>query len=90
MEALKLSKTIKQDGKLVLTGLPFHRGENVEMIILYSETNKTRRMPKAGDLLKSGLVGVWKNRKDIKDSSTFSRKLRNQIQNRMKQGPYPL
>jgi hypothetical protein len=34
------------------------------------------------DLLKSGLVGMWSNRKDIGDSVTFARKLRTQAQSR--------
>lgn len=39
--------------------------------------------PLAGkDLLKSKLVGMWANRKDIGDSVEFARKLRNQAQSR--------
>ena len=34
------------------------------------------------DLLNSGLVGIWANRKDIKDSTEYARKLREQAQTR--------
>ena len=34
------------------------------------------------DLLNSGVVGIWANRKDIKDSTEFARKLREQAQTR--------
>lgn len=34
------------------------------------------------DLLKSGLVGMWADRKDIEDSVTYARKLRAQAQTR--------
>ena len=34
------------------------------------------------DLLNSRLVGIWAKRKDIGDSITFARKLRNQAQSR--------
>jgi len=36
----------------------------------------------ARDLLRSGLVGVWKDRLDIQDSHSFARKLREQAQQR--------
>jgi hypothetical protein len=34
------------------------------------------------DLLNSGVVGIWANRKDIKDSTEYARKLREQAQTR--------
>ena len=34
----------------------------------------------ARQLLDSGLIGVWENRTDIKDSLTYSRQLREQSQ----------
>ena len=36
------------------------------------------------DLLKSGLVGMWADRKDIGDSVSYARKLRAQAQTRRK------
>lgn len=34
MNAHKLAATFTEDGKLVLTGLPFHAGDKVEIIVL--------------------------------------------------------
>lgn len=34
------------------------------------------------DLLNSGVVGIWANRKDIKDSTEYARKLREKAQTR--------
>jgi hypothetical protein len=34
------------------------------------------------DLLNSGVVGIWANRKDIKDSAEYARELRAQAQTR--------
>ena len=34
----------------------------------------------ARQLLNSGLIGVWENRNDIKDSLTYARQLRDQSQ----------
>jgi hypothetical protein len=39
------------------------------------ESNKTFT---ARQLLNSGLIGVWENRTDIKDSLTYARQLRDQ------------
>ncbi|MEK7398967.1 MAG: hypothetical protein AAB116_18690 [Candidatus Poribacteria bacterium] len=36
----------------------------------------------AKDLLDSGLAGIWKDRDDIKDSTAYTRQLREQAQNR--------
>jgi hypothetical protein len=36
MNAHKLAATFAEDGKLLLTGLPFHAGSTVEVIILES------------------------------------------------------
>jgi hypothetical protein len=36
----------------------------------------------AKDLLESGLVGMWKDRDDIKDSAAYARELREQAQRR--------
>jgi hypothetical protein len=49
--------------------------------LLDIEKSSPRRMT-ARDLLSSGLVGIWKNRKDIGDSRTFARKLRERAQRR--------
>ncbi len=44
-------------------------------------TEHTRQMT-ARDLLESGLVGLWKDRKDIGDSLQFARKLRYEAEHR--------
>jgi hypothetical protein len=41
-----------------------------------------RRQLTARDLLQSGLVGLWADREDIKDSLTFARNLRRQAEHR--------
>jgi hypothetical protein len=48
-----------------------------------TEENKEHRTTMTlGDLLKSGIVGMWKDRGDIKDSSEFARKLRKKAETR--------
>lgn len=45
-----------------------------------------RRTLSAGDLLQSGLVGMWAERDDIGDSREFARRLREQAQERRQDG----
>jgi hypothetical protein len=84
VEAMRIEKTLEKDGEIVLKGLPSYRkGEKVELIVLSgpSEEQEPRGMT-AADLLKSGLVGIWKDREDIGDSSEFARKLRARVEKR--------
>ncbi|MEI6427605.1 MAG: hypothetical protein WCO45_04325 [Pseudanabaena sp. ELA607] len=41
---------------------------------------ETKKTFTARQLLHSGLIGVWENRTDIKDSLTYARQLRDQSQ----------
>jgi hypothetical protein len=43
---------------------------------LIERVRKSTRPMKAKDLLNSDLVGIWSKRKEISDSVTFARKLR--------------
>ncbi len=81
MKALRLNTIIKKDGEITLTGLPYKKGEQVEIILL-SGTKQAQRPLTARQLRRSGLIGLWKNRKDIQDSSAYARQLRDQNQYR--------
>ena len=50
MNAHKLAATVKQDGTILLEGLPFHAGDRVEIIIL--EQAKVSHRPLAGSVLR--------------------------------------
>ena len=81
MEAIRIKKIIENDGEIILKELPYKKGENIEMI-LYSDPSFKLNRPilSAKQLLDSGVIGIWKNRKDIKDSAFFARKLREKAQ----------
>jgi hypothetical protein len=58
---------------------------NEQLLLATRLIEKVRQVnkPMTGkDLLKSGLVGMWADRKDIGDSVTYARKLRAQAQSR--------
>ncbi|MCX6375855.1 MAG: hypothetical protein NTU88_07470, partial [Armatimonadetes bacterium] len=82
-EAIRIEKTLVKDGEIVLKGLPFRKGQTVELIVLSgpSEESEPRGIT-ASELLNSGLVGIWADRDDIGDSSEFARKLRARVEKR--------
>jgi hypothetical protein len=83
MKAIKLHKVIEKDGEVVVTGLPYKKGQHVEVIVR-SESSATPAAPliTARQLLESGLAGLWEDRKDITDSTAYARQLREQAQKR--------
>lgn len=83
MEAIRLHQVVEKDGEISVTGLPCKKGQYVEMILLI-EPRATPERPHltARRLLDSGLIGLWKDREDIKDSATYARQLRERAQRR--------
>jgi hypothetical protein len=49
---------------------------------LIERVRQVNRPMTGKDLLDSGVVGIWANRKDIKDSTEYARELRVQAQTR--------
>ncbi|MBI4674912.1 MAG: hypothetical protein HY741_25000 [Chloroflexi bacterium] len=83
MEAIRIQKVMKKDGELSLSGLPFRKGEAVELILLARPKKKRRKKGvTAAQLLKSDWIGMWKDRQDIGDSVEFARTLRKRASTR--------
>lgn len=70
--------------------VPFQEGEELEVILIRhlaqasgagGEAPEKERIS-ARTLLQSPLVGLWKDRSDIKDSVSYARKLREQAERR--------
>ena len=83
MEAIRIHKIIEKDGEILVTGLPYKKGQRLEMILL-PDSPATTLKPHltASQLLHSELVGLWKDRNDIEDSADYARQLREQAQKR--------
>jgi len=83
MDAVQLKQVLARDGEILITGLPYKRGQAVEVIVLLQPTTP---LPRArltvGRLRGSGLIGLWQDRDDIGDSSVYARRLREQAQQR--------
>ncbi|MEM4725141.1 MAG: hypothetical protein QXP01_09035 [Candidatus Hadarchaeum sp.] len=85
MEVTRRDQVIKKDGEILLTGLPYKRGDRVEVVIKARKA-VARTVPRpcltVRQLRQSGLIGLWKDRNDIEDSSTYARYLRERAEQR--------
>ena len=83
MEAIRVEQVITEDGEVVITGLPYKRGQAVEVIVL-PQPKKPRPHTHltVQKLRQSGLIGLWKDRDDIESSTAYARQLREQAQKR--------
>jgi len=82
-DAVHLYRIMEKDGEIYLKGLPYKKGEPVEMIVM----RKSRKIHKkisltSRRLLDSGIIGLWSDRKDVKNSVKFADKLRKKAQKR--------
>ena len=75
MEAVQRQQVIVRDGEVVVTGLPYKKGETVQIIVLGQPDASPSRLT-VGRLRQSGLIGMWRDRTDISDSSAYARQLR--------------
>ena len=83
MEAIRRQQTIQKKGELTIRNLPVEAGQEVEVLLLISTSDKSKR-PRltAKQLLDSGLIGLWQDRQDISDSAAYARQLREKAQQR--------
>ena len=81
--AFKQQVTIKSGGLVSLRSRKLKAGTIAEVIVLVEPAETTVEKSMTGaDLLKSGLVGIWAERKDISDSLEFARQLRQKAEKR--------
>lgn len=82
MEAIRLHTVIENTGEIVVTGLPYTKGQHVELILL-AQDSATFEKPRmtADQLLNSEVIGLWKNREDIADSGEYAPQLREHADN---------
>lgn len=83
MEAIERDQVITKDGELVVSGLPFKTGETIHVIL---RARKCKDPTRSGigirELKNSKIIGMWKDRTDIGDSTGYARKLRREAANR--------
>ena len=83
MEAIRVQQVVAKDGEVLVRGIPYKKGQVVE-IILWPQPVQTTPRPRltVGQLRQSGLIGLWKDRDDVQDRAAFARRLRDQAQKR--------
>lgn len=83
MEAVRFQQVLLKDGEVSVKGMPYKKGMAVE-IIVFPQTPNTgaRSRLTVGRLRQSGLIGMWKDRAEIRDFAVFTRCLREKAQNR--------
>jgi len=82
MEAVRKRLIVKDRGKVQMKGLPFGAGDHLEIIMIKEKSVIRKGGLTARQILETPLIGLWKERTDIRNSSEFSRELRNKAQNR--------
>lgn len=88
MKTLNIKTKIPKNHKLVIDipkDLPAGTVDIV-VIIVPEASESIKRGKTAGDMLKSPLFGIWKDRQDIGDSIEFARKLRKNAEMRRHNG----
>jgi hypothetical protein len=85
METIQRRQVIEKDGEVRVTGVPCKKGQQVELILFIEPLTKAKRFPlTARRLLDSGLIGLWKDRKDLSESAVYAHQLREQAQKRQR------
>lgn len=88
MESVQVQQVMAKDGEVLITGLPYKKGQSVGILVFLQPTaSSPRGRLTVGRLRQSGLIGLWQDRDDIGDSSVYARQLREQAQQR---GEIPL
>jgi len=83
MEAVRVKQIVAKDGEVLVRGIPYKKGQVVEIIVLPQPVRTTPRSHlTVRQLRESGLIGLWKDRYDIRDSAVYARRLREQAQKR--------
>ena len=91
MEAVRVRQVVAKDGEVLVRGIPYKKGQVVEIIVLPQTFDELRTPPlkttphshlTVRQLRQSGLIGMWKDRDDIRDSAAYARRLREQAQQR--------
>lgn len=83
MNAIRIYTTVEQDGEIHVANLSLKKGQRIEVILLAENaSNGAVEFLTAQGLLESEIVGLWRDRVDIVDSSDYARRLREQAQRR--------
>ena len=79
-EKLIIERIVEKDGKIDVKTLAYGNGQKLKTNELPQAHKSKQPCLTVGDFKKSGLIGIWKDRNDIRDSAVYSRQLRDKAQ----------
>ncbi len=82
IEEYTIKQKVEVDGQISLTGLPVHRGDDIEVTVRVGRKNIPERGMTVAELLASDFIGMWADREDIGDTLEFARRLRREAETR--------
>lgn len=82
MKTVAIKTIIPEDHRLVIQIPPDMPAGPAEVVVTAVLPEEAEHPWTLGDLLASGLVGMWKDRADITDSVEFARMLRQEAEGR--------
>jgi hypothetical protein len=74
------SEVVGDGGRVTITGLPFMPGQRVKVTVESEPAQTAPDYPTVQDWIDSGLIGIWKDRTDIEDSTEFVNRIRERLQ----------
>ena len=77
---LRQTVTVRRGGWISFRLRELKAGSTAEVVVRLDESTGSKMT--AADLIASGVVGLWKHRQDIGDSSNFAERLRQQAEHR--------
>lgn len=86
MKTVSIKTTIPADHRLVVEVPPEIPSGPAEVVVTALAPGEAGGVWTLGDLLASGLVGLWGDRRDIEDSMEFARVLRKAAEGRGRAG----
>jgi hypothetical protein len=86
VKTVSIKTTIPADHRLVVEVPPEIPAGPAEVVVTALAPGEAGPAWTLGDLLGSGLVGLWSDRKDIQDSVEFARALRKAAEGRRRAG----
>ena len=86
MKTVSIKTTIPADHRLVVEVPPEIPAGPAQVVVTALAPGEVGRVWTLGDLLSSGLVGLWSDRRDIEDSVEFARALRKAAEGRGRAG----
>src|SRR3972149_11797909 len=86
VRTVSIKTTIPEDHRLVVDAPPDMPAGPAEVVVTALAPGEPGQAWTLGDLLESGLVGLWRDRTDITDSVEFARGLREAAERRQRAG----